>query len=803
MRSTKIIKRRFAQTACGLGVGAAAVIGLMVACTVPGLLGGAQDGEQEEPTPLDCSIINIVGNIQISRVSELPLLVMYNITATATNVRGFYVEVTGTDADAEEIGEDVILPEELNAGAGQTFNLDLAQLAGGFYRVGIRGTVGGKEVRCVSTGTLVTTATALPEIIAPDENIEIEVGDDIVIELDMHDPAGNLHWRLFYIGIDESIDVPEDELGTKIWSGRGDTNPILWSTDTVIPGDYRLGLSTTDSGMTVVETFAASGGDSSDIDEIRSVIYSPIISVVEPAPESTPTSPLIEVTKPSSTLLAELGEDNVVLIEFEGTILEPDAVDPHIEVFLTPDKQSDANKVVIEANLPPDTRSVETNTKTLPKDTYYVGATIDDGVNSPVTAYAKGRIEVAENIPALTVLDPDLTLPVKPGAEVEVRWATSNVSADEAKVDVFRRAVGPDLTPMDPEIQIMAAADADVTTATFTAAESGRFQVSVRLTFNDPTIEPIVKSAPSLVTVTTLPLIMWVGDLAEFDEEVQSEPDGVVFEGHNFEDNLGSLFTGGEDFDGDGIDDFVLVAPYGKPEFVSPIGIGDGEAYLIRGNRNRYSGTYNVNEVSSPTLPGTVLTGIPPTINVFAMPAQTTWGMTAVFISTDADGDGVGELMFGLPQVSLIREIGMAERPSSLTQADMWENGVVVTVSSQNSIIRGYGDTAGSRIKLQFVGMQFQERAIAPEPGLDGESPGACNLEWGWLRDLFTYYEGECPEEEDDICNPLGWDQFGGCLANVSSLITSADGAPDTLVAPTWGFAGYLAVDFINWYGRQ
>ena len=795
--------------------------------------------------PDGCLITNVPQNVPVSSGSELPLTVVYSIDPSATGVRGFYVQVESPLPGAAEVGEAVILPDELSAGDNQTFHLDLSLLTEDYYQVGV---MADGDVRCVSLGTLEVTEQVLPEFTEPTSSLVVEAGDDVRVGLDIHDPAGNVHWRLFYIHAEACEDppaVPEDELGTEIWTGQGNTAAIIWNTAQVMPGTYRLGLSTTDSGMTVEETFAASDEGTLDLDAIRSICH-PFTITVEAPTLTTETSPLIDVTEPYSTVTVPLGEDTTVTIEFEGTIREPGAVNPSIKVFLDLDDQpGSGNEIALEANLPPDTTSLELNTAPLGVSTYYVGATIDDGVNPPVTDYARGRIEVAleSDIVKLEVLEPDLNLPVKPGTAVEVQWTTSNVAADEATVDVFRLAwdASTNTPRTGDEITILAPTDAGVAEATFVANESGLFQINVRLVFTDTTKDPMIEQAPSLVQVTTLPKIFWVGDLATFDDTVASKPKGAIFEGHQFEDNAGALFAGGEDFNNDDVDDFLIVAQYGKPEFINPTGIGDGEAYLIRGNRERHRGSYNLNAVSSPKIPGTVLTGIPPVVSPTATPPLTTWGLTSAFIATDADDDGIGELMLGFPYVSEIRQRERALTLCRLCRRDMFENGGVVVVSSQNSAMRGNGnlDTRGSRLELEHVGMDFTEEVIAPEPGQDDGSPGSCTLGWSWMENFFSYFQGDCPvfeacpdsgdnaricpegsvsiingfdptegtsgctEGNEFECLRVPARSYGGCLPNRDPRIGSPDSIADTLVQPKFGFAAYLAIDFINWYGCQ
>ena len=822
--SSGITRRRLAQTAVALGLVLAAVIGLTVACN-QGTPGGGSGNENSAPGPLFCSIINIPGNFQIQVGTALPLTVIYSVDASATDVRGFYVPVAGSAADAPEIGDDVIVAEGLSAGEGKTFTVQLETIPAGFYRVGIRGFKGGTEGRCTSSGTLELTSGAQPEFTAPFADVTVGQGDDVLIGFDVHDPAGAVQWRLFYVSTNGPFDVAPDVIGTQIRTGTGNSTPVVWNTGEVDLGVYFVGLSTTASGQSVADTVAAGNAAA-----VRTILDPFTITVQGSTPPPSATSPLIEVTQPSSRVPIPLGKPGEFVVQFTGTIRVSNPVNPKIDVYLDRDNRpGSGNEVPVALGLAPDVRSAVVNTAQLAQANYYVYARIDDGVNPPVTDYAPGRLEVASNVPTLTVAKPDSAQSVAPGTAVPVEWQTTNIASDAAKVDVFRRAMGSNNQPTGAEIAILASTNGAITEATFHAAESGVFQISVRYKFTDTSIADLVATAPSLVRVSTLPLIMWVGDLAEYDPDVQSKPSGAVFEGHNFEDNAGSAFTGGQDFNADGIDDFVVVARYAKPEFVNPTGIGDGEAYLIRGKASRYQGSYDVNQVGTAQVPGVVLSGVSaPTIDLTAIPPLTTYGIASVFLATDADGDGVGELMFGFPYVSNQRRDNY-----DLTTDFSFQNGGVVILSSENTPIQGQGtsDTLGRRIRLGDVGQNFQERNVAPEPD-DGL---LCADDSNWMADFFSQYTGDCPsagtctatpdandEPNNGTCSEDGsqcdtsvnptdcppkvpLNSIAGCLHNSSRLVSPGDGVYDTLVQPSHGFNAYrqLAVDFINYYAGR
>lgn len=796
MINRTVIQQRFVVSVCVLGVALAAVIGLTVACNLTSPGSGTPDGTDPPPGQISCAITNLPWNFQIELGTDIQLMVKYSISANATNVRGFYVQVASADENAPEIGEDVIVAEGLSPGSDQSFALYVADIPAGYFRVGIRETVGDQEYRCLSPGALEVTGTEVPEFTQPTADITAEAGVDVMIGFDLHDSEGAVHWRLFHINTNALLDAPPNEIGTQIRVGQGESAPVAWNTSAVPQGTYYVGLSTTRSGLSVEQTVV--GGDE---DQVWTLLSYFTITIVEAQPPASESAPTIEVTQPKKKVMVTLGDDSPVNIEFVGTIREADPISPSITLFLDLDLQHDSgNEIAIDV-LDAGETSYALNPETLEADTYYVGATLDDGVNAAVTDYATGTILVDPFAPNLEVSSPDLTDTVPPGTEVDVRWTTTNVGADDATVDVFRLMMDADGTPTTgTEISILDPTDADVKSATFITAESGLFQISVRLVFKDTSLQDMIVTAPSLVRVTSSPRIVWVGDLANAFKETS---EGAIFEGVQFEDNAGSVTGGGEDFNQDSIDDFFIVAQYGKPGFFNPSGIGDGEIYIIRGNQQRYAGSYNLNRVSSPEVPGTVLTGIPPNLEV-----GDTWGPTSVLIGADMDGDNIGELLVGFPFVAVNRET-----QGPLLQPTMFENGGVVVLSSKNSVMRGDGslDEAGSRIELERVGMKFDDRmgnreVVGPEPGDDDGSPGTCTLGWAWMADIFSLYtDSECPDpEEDSECvegedgSWNAYDHVHGCLHNNDPRVTP-DGEADTLIEPKHGFARHMARDFINY----
>jgi hypothetical protein len=362
--------------------------------------------------------------------------------------------------------------------------------------------------------------------------------------------------------------------------------------------------------------------------------------------------------------------------------------------------------------------------------TYFIGATVRDGINAPVTDYAAGRVIVTRTI-TLSVTEPNTTLQVPPGAPVQIAW-TTNAPANSGTVDVFAQRLDSSQQPTGSVIPIVTAGAMTLRKATFTSATSGLFQITVRLNITDSAL--ILGYAPRPVRVSSLPTVAWLGSIAEATPRL----DGVIFGGVNFEDNAGSAFAKAEDYDDDGLNEFIIAARYGKPFFINPSGIGPGEAYVIYGERGtqRLTGTYNLNSVGTSILRGITLTGVRTQDN-----AGVTEGLSDVLSIPDADGDDKGELVFGFPMVAS-RRLGHG-RLSDLDRQNQFLGGGAVIVSSGNSIMAD-PTSVSPVIHLDLVGQQFTDTLITP---LDVELA---------LLDNLQFQEGD-PDAEppvEDSCIP-------------------------------------------------
>ena len=203
-----------------------------------------------------------------------------------------------------------------------------------------------------------------------------------------------------------------------------------------------------------------------------------------------------------------------------------------------------------------------------------------------------------------------------------------------------------------------------------------------------------------------------------------------------------------EDFDGDGRNEIIMGAQFGKPFFYHGGGRGAGEAYMLYGQAKRYSGNYEVNNVGQSTMPGTILTGILPNPNAgddlvnpemaragssipysvdgAVAPAFDSEGLRGVTLIPDQDGDGQQELVFSFPycnSYSLENQVGVNPDPvignGRLENNGHFLRGGVVVVSSRNPLLASR--TAVSRhydrvLQLHQVGQIFSQMLLDPLP---------------------------------------------------------------------------------------
>ena len=726
--------------------------------------------------------------VNISSIRQVSLLqsfesVLYTVTGAGENatIGAFYVPVedeSGTVApDATPV--PIVGEAALVTGTNQAFRFIPADAGMGSFKVGITVVRDTGVNEALSEGIIQVLGPPDPRFIQPTDPVTtIARGDPVAIRFDVGDPEEDARWRLFFIDATDPLD-PLPNLsgmaGTELDTDAGNYGSYDWPTSTLNPGRYEIGLSTTDSGETVANTIA----DHNDHlvitipNENTAEVERRVIEIIEP---TEPVPPTVAFSAPGTSEVM-LFRDQAYSLQF-GVVAGAGAV---VDLFYDDDEdQSSFTNIPGATNLPASQTSYPFPTD-LPEGVYRVGATVREGTFASVTVYATGAIRVVRT-PTLTVTEPTKPVTIKPlgsseGTDsVTVTW-TTNVPPIAATVDVFARAVDASNNPSGPEIEVMAASSTAVTTTEFQSADTGTYQITVRLTFNDPSLDRMTGTAREFVRVSSASVVLWLGSLAEADPIFE----GAVFEGVNFEDNAGSSLSRVSDLDGDGTDEFIIGARYGKPFFTNPSGIGSGEAYLIYGSTTGYTGVFNLNSVGTGLLPGVTFTGV----RAPQRWSDLTVGLTSISRLPDMDGDGRDELVFGFPDVvsrghnaSPLQDGVINPRAiDTLEREYQFVRGGIVIVSSRNSSFTG-PNAGTSVINLDLVGQDFESLCVEPEP--DALLPD----DYG---EFFTNAHAD-----------MNWDTLEGCDGDCDD--PSSGGKEDATEYIDYGFVAALARDYFSTY---
>ncbi|MFQ5490354.1 MAG: integrin alpha [Phycisphaerae bacterium] len=741
----------------------------------PGQGGGGGTGEPQ--------IMSLQNDLQVAGSQSLTIL--YAVPEDATQIQAFRVP-EGQSGDPAAFS---FFSVALSSGEGQ-FTIDTGELPSGNYLIGVRYLDGsGATQTLFSTGVLRVQALPQPTFIEPSRALTVQSGAEVSIIADIGDIEGDVAWRVFFMTQDSAPEPTSltgaqlAQLGNELGTGEGNAVNLTWTTVNVAEGVYVVGVSATDSGFSVVNTALAG-----DEDQIVTLYNTFAITIGEADDGGVnPLAPTVAVTQPANDRTIFGTED--ISVVFSAQTLE--GTQDLVRVFYDDDADfSNGVLGTISANLTTADSTASISSAALNEGPHRFGVSVDDGINDPVAGYAPGTITIVTT-PTLQVTEPSETRIVRPNDTVIIRWS-SNVPASAATTSVFATLVG-DANAIPIDIPTT-----DETSATWTTSVgAGIYAITVRMVFNDTTVADVSAAAPGLIRVSNAPPIIWVGCFGDAASRPVECPDptdsaGVIFESVQFEDNLGSAFAPVGDMDADGVDDFMMVARYGKPFFSNPDGIGHGEAYLINGGP-RLSGSINVNSVGG-TLKGVTFTGIrTPQGNT------ETDGLSDVVSVPDVDGDNRPELVFGFPDAESRghnvdeRQNGVVDPRTLITleRENQFMRGGIVMVSSKNSILRNPSDPSQSPVmKLDMVGQDFDETRVHPPlDALDDDTAStlagvAVTLDpfrTNFVSDVWSF------NETDLVCE-------GGCLDNMTDSEVDANETLDH------GFARALARDYFATY---
>lgn len=270
-------------------------LAVCVACGCSSDIGGTgSDGSTGSgDVAVTARILSVLANASIS-INDPDITIRYTVTGipdSISPVNAVFVAVENNGPDAPESGERQSLGQNLPASGVEAhfkFLPDGPDAGVGFYRVGIIVTIDGQVIEAFSDGVIQVQGgpdpcfSCSPAASGAPANstfggcggrvceltTEVAVADliDVSVVFDAGDPQGGVRWRLFYLKATESCDNPAnptDQLGIEIATNPETEldNVATVPFPTVEPraDNFKLGVSVTDSGLSVAETVVFDG----------------------------------------------------------------------------------------------------------------------------------------------------------------------------------------------------------------------------------------------------------------------------------------------------------------------------------------------------------------------------------------------------------------------------------------------------------------------------------------------------------------------------------------------------------------
>lgn len=201
-------------------------------------------------------IINFSTNFSVSQLDP-PISVLYNVEGEPDLISGFFRPVADNSADPEPLGDPVITDIGLEPGMNH-FSFVPAVAGIGFFRVGLVMLDAAQESTVESSAVVRVEGPPDPAFFQPIEAItEVVQGEEVPVTFDAGDPEGEVQWRLFLLASADSRESSPDQLGTALDVGQGNVGVFSVATAALSPGDYQLGLSATDTGLSISATVTA------------------------------------------------------------------------------------------------------------------------------------------------------------------------------------------------------------------------------------------------------------------------------------------------------------------------------------------------------------------------------------------------------------------------------------------------------------------------------------------------------------------------------------------------------------------
>jgi len=376
--------------------------------------------------------------------------------------------------------------------------------------------------------------------------------------------------------------------------------------------------------------------------------------------------PLLNFTSPAGSVSVYGGD--VVTISWQD---EASGVNATIDIFYDNDTNFDngiSGDIAQQISEDPDgtADSVTWTVPGLKAGTYYIGGVISDGVNPPIVVYASGTVEV--QAPQIVLQEPASDLTVIAGDTVTISW--TDQAAGNAQITLF---YDDDQDVSNGYVAAIATVDEDPdgpgnddhAWSIDASVPEGDYYIGA--TLDDNVNAPVTVYAPGKVTVAGREY--FTRDLGS----VEAQDIGRTFLGFSPGGELGGVMAQvpwvrldtdpknpnrqrpqpGVDFNGDGYDDFMLIAPHGNSFYLERQKCG--EAYLVHSDPVRL---FSPPAVRDPD----------------GMTKGSSDGITSCALSRDADGDGIPDLLFGLPYVENILQEEQDYDPWDQWEYDFMQN---------------------------------------------------------------------------------------------------------------------------------
>ena len=742
---------------------------------VPLLLGQAclpevlsPDSGAPLPTGPDIVIIAPSFDQDGVRIGEF-VRIVYDATSPVAG--SFSVSAFHDRDGVADSGDEVIFRTNLASGQSKFVELDTADLEPGMLYVGITATNSTGTATAYAGGRVTLIATPSVTFISPAIDLAVGRGVEIPLEFDAGSGIAGFSWRLFH---DSDRDFNGNEI-TIAESSNATSSTVThdWSTEGLSEGTYNVGVVVT-TGRGVATTAYADGSVS-----ITGGSYLAILS---------PQSALTVAAGTPIPIVAAGGAPGVadpMVSLFYDPDTDPDngnggqiATVPASDggfVWRT-DTDFPSGLYYIGAELlGVSPRMIKYSANPI----LILGSTSGPGGGASAVGTA-----------TLTMRSPLSNFLLVQGAEFEILWTTNLKLGEGTIEVFREPDLDGDGDPDGEDTRVTISPDgleASTLSLTFdTTGIAGKYYIGATVTPVGGEQETDYAEGSLMITS----LMFWVGDLATSGASTGAVPQnsylqGAVFRGHNVSDYLGSAMLPVDNYDGDGpgccdigpfdengccmicfrprcgdpdafcVDspwgegttELLLVAQHGKPYLLSEDGRGAGEAYMIYGNsEGRFLGLYEVNMTGSAALPGTIMAGIIPNPHPANDPEArglagtsvpytpdgvpagpySTQGLQSATTIPDQDGDGLREIVFGIPycnSYSLWNQQSDGIQPAPMNCMGRLENnghllrGGVIMVSSNNSLLtsREAVSRHGDRVmQLHQVGQIFSPMCVSP-----------------------------------------------------------------------------------------